>query len=492
MTNIAVPACLLALGLAIGPARAEPATPEGAKAIEQGYARYFGRTLLERAIVSIAPRGDDYVATLDLQKALELLDVPAKGLRAEAFALAMTPMAGGAWKVKADHWPAIALDMPTSSGHINGAIEARDFRFDQVYDPNRPDFLASALTLGGLDATAHIRDADAAAPAAIEVRQGAMAVATRATTAPGGAIDVALKQTSGEFAERVDMRGKAGPEAQDAGNLTYSYKTATMDVAIDGLHARAIDALWRWLAARGAADLAPADREELRAMLRDLAPVWDNFQLGATIQDISYDMALGHVGMKALTQTLRASGLTAHGDYGFGVKLDRLTVKSALLPSWISALTPASLDLDLNFAIAGLDEAARVAIDELDVGGKEPVSPATADRLRAILLAGAPKLSLAPGRFTTPTLDLAFEGELAIAKPAPAGHFKISADSLDRTLALLQTLGQDGAEMQGAMLGVTYLKGLATTGPDGRLVWLIAVGADGEVTVNGTPMPRGK
>ena len=74
---------------------------------------------------------------------------------------------------------------------------------------------------------------------------------------------------------------------------------------------------------------------------------------------------------------------------------------------------------------------------------------------------------------------------------APSGHFTFTADGLDKTIALLSEMAKTDPQVQPAVLGVTFLKGLATTGSDGRLVWKVDM-TDAGLTVNGTPLPTGK
>ena len=73
---------------------------------------------------------------------------------------------------------------------------------------------------------------------------------------------------------------------------------------------------------------------------------------------------------------------------------------------------------------------------------------------------------------------------------APTAHFNVSADSLDKTIALLEDFAKVQPEAQSALLFVTLLKGLATTDAGGRLVWEIEC-SGGAVTVNGSPLPNG-
>ena len=56
----------------------------------------------------------------------------------------------------------------------------------------------------------------------------------------------------------------------------------------------------------------------------------------------------------------------------------------------------------------------------------------------------------------------------------------------------MQEIGKDLPDAQSAILAISLIKGLAKTGDDGRLVWEIEGKDDGEITVNGAPMPTGK
>jgi hypothetical protein len=113
------------------------------------------------------------------------------------------------------------------------------------------------------------------------------------------------------------------------------------------------------------------------------------------------------------------------------------------------------------------------------------------EKIDAALFGGDPKLTLAPGRLSTPTLDLAYEGEASAVAGEPRGRFTVSADGLDKALALLQEIEGTDPEAEAAILSLTYAKGLAKPGPDGRLMWTIEF-AGGDVTVNGSPLPMGK
>ena len=146
-------------------------------------------------------------------------------------------------------------------------------------------------------------------------------------------------------------------------------------------------------------------------------------------------------------------------------------MSSTLLPGWVSSLSPASFDLSLRLTGEDWDKAARIALDDPHFGESGDLSPETSDQITQVLMAGHPKITLTPGHLKIPALDLAFEGEASVDGGAPTAHFNISADSLDKTIALLQEFAKTEPDAQNALLALTFWKGLATTGADGRLVW---------------------
>ena len=259
-------------------------------------------------------------------------------------------------------------------------------------------------------------------------------------------------------------------------------------MAITGFRAREIGDFWKYVVAHIKDAAAPAD---LKPRLRAALPLWNNLQANAEIHDLALQTPMAEASMKTLGETIALSGFTADGAAEIGINIDDLTFNSQLLPSWAGSLSPASFSFDLRVAGKGLDQVAELALDDPAFEGNGDLSPETQDKIAAVLLAGQPKITLAPGRFKTPMLDLTFQGEALANTGAPSGHFTFTADGLDKTIALLSEMAKTDPQVQPAVLGVTFLKGLATTGSDGRLVWKVDM-TDAGVTVNGTPLPTGK
>ena len=62
--------------LAASAARAEPATPEGAKQLLDGYVAVLGHEIADKGIVTVDPDGDAYKVTWHISRALPVAPSP--------------------------------------------------------------------------------------------------------------------------------------------------------------------------------------------------------------------------------------------------------------------------------------------------------------------------------------------------------------------------------------------------------------------------------
>ena len=104
-----------------------------------------------------------------------------------------------------------------------------------------------------------------------------------------------------------------------------------------------------------------------------------------------------------------------------------------------------------------------------------------------------PTFTLAPGYLRNPLIDIAYQGELRVSQNSfPTGHVVVSADTLDKVMDFIKPFVVLSPGVAKAMLAIGAAKGMAKTGPDGRLVWDIEMtGPPNQLTVNGVPMPMG-
>ena len=464
---------------------AAPATLEGAKQISDGYAAYFGRAAVDKGVVTVAPDGDGYLVTWSLQTALDLAGASKDELRIGPFSYVLTPGDGDSWTAKADAFPSLAFNVPAENGQTIGAVDFGGFSLEMVYDARQPDFLRSLVAVDLVLAKFH--GAEGGGQFEVDVALSGLSAETRAKVSDNGAgVDVAIAESAKGLSEAI----VAPPDARGAPiKINYDVGATTSGATLSALRAREIGDFWRLVVAHANDAEAPPD---LKQRLYATLPLWSDLKVNAEAQDMTLQAPMGQASLKTLGETIALSGLAADAAAEFGINIDQLALTSPLLPPWAASLSPASLSFDVRVADKGLDQVARLALDDFDFVNHGKLSPEAQNKIGAILLAGRPKLTLTPGRLTTPTLDLAFEGEVTGDASGPTGRFTITADSLDKTIALLAEIAESAPDMKSATLGATFLKGLATTGPDGRLAWKVEASEAGGLVVNGTQLAPGK
>lgn len=440
--------------------------------------------MVDKGVVSVTPDGDDYVVAWDLEKGIALLGADPGALKAARFSYRLTPTGDGAWRLAADGFPTLSIDAPTDAGHMTGTFELRGFGLQGAYDPAQTDFLRAKL---GVDvAQAKFKVVDAQQSADTDAAETGISGETRAKSAADGAgVDVASVHSIASLTETI-----VGAPADGSAptTLTYSIGGGVGEATLTGLRAKEIAECWKYVVAHG--DEAPIPHE-FADKLRAALPLWTNVKVAGKLSDIVMKAPFGQAKANAVAETIGFSGLTAPATAEFGVQVDGVTIDSPQAPPWAAKLTPASLSFDLKFSGGGFDRAAQIVLDDPSFAASGDLSPAAQEQIDAALFGGDPKLTLAPGRLSTPTLDLTYEGEATAVAGDPRGRLVVSADGLDKALALLQENAGGDPEVETALLSLTYAKGLAKPGPDGRLTWTIEF-AGGDVTVNGSPLPMGK
>jgi len=464
---------------------AAPATLEGAREIADGYAAYFGRAAVDQGVVTVAPDGDGYLVTWRLQTALDLAGAPKDAVRVAPFSYVLAPGDDGSWTANADAFPSLAFDVPTEKGRATGAVDFDGFRMKTVYDASGTAFLASLLTVDRISTKLRATEADREVE--VDVALSGLSAETRAKASDGGdGVDLAIAESAKGLSETVVAASDAqGPPIKSS----YDVGAMNTGATLMGLRAREIGDFWRLIVAHAGDGQPPPD---LKQRLYATLPLWSDLKVNADAREMTLQAPMGQASLKTLGETIALSGLTADGAAEFGINIDQLALASPLLPPWTTSLSPASLSFDLRVADKGLDQVARLALDDSDFVDHGKLSSEAESKIAAVLLAGQPKLALAPGRLTTPTLDLAYEGEVSGDASGPAARFTITADGLDKTIALLAEIAKSEPDMSSAVLGATYLKGLATTGPDGRLAWKVEASGAGGLVVNGTQLAPGK
>jgi hypothetical protein len=462
-------------------ASAEPATPEGAKAMLAAYAAYLPPALAEKHVVAVTAEGDDYVVAWDIEKVAAALDAPAEMLKAAPLVYRVTPTPGGGWRMRAAALPGLTIGPTQPGGPDGGAIDFDGFRFEGVYDPAAADFFHGKLGLEGVSADVkakagdnlqHVVTANEEIAADIRIRPGAGAQS----------VDIGAAESSAGSTQQTTL---VAPDREVP--LTDTRQgAATGESAAAGLRAQAFGDLWRFLVAHAADDEPPT--AELKAKLAALPPLWKEVSGEADLGDIAIDFPGGAASVKSAHEEVRMTGLAETSSAELTLALNQATVQLETAPQWLQSLWPATLALTLEAGVDGLDKVAAVALEDPGFVQNFKLEGETKAKVADLITEGRPHVGLKAARLATPLVEATFEGEATFGYEGPAAHARITADTLDKVLATLAKVVETEPGAQQYIYIATYARGLAKT-EDGRLVWDIEYLGPNSVEINGQKFP---
>ncbi len=479
----------LIFAMAASAARAEPATPEGAKQMLDGYVAIFGREIADKGIVSVDPHGDSYKVTWHIRLALDLDKTSPVQFQMGDLAYEITPGAGGAWHMTANAFPSIVFAVPTDQGRMAGRIDLTGMNIDSSYDPARAAPFAWRSIFGDIVADSRILTAGKVIPFRIE-ESGVQADVKQTTTDVGA--NLALHETVGTILEKMSVPIETQPNAKV--DITFKVGAATVDGTIDQFRSQQALAAWRFVLAHKDQPKDETSAASLKTLLAAGLPGWQKMNLTTDMSDLTLGMSLANVHMKGLREKIDLPGFTEVATGGFGLKIDEFNMQSPLLPQGFESLLPLSLDIGIRVKFAGLDRVAKIALDDHDFLLLNDVSPDGQAKIEQIFRTSAPTFTLGPGYLRNPLIDIAYQGELKVSQNNfPNGHVVVSADTLDKVMDFVKPFVVLSPDVAKALLAIGAAKGMAKTGPDGRLVWDIEMtGPPGQLAVNGVPIPLDK
>jgi hypothetical protein len=473
----AAAAVLVLFGVAV--AGADPATPERAKEIESLYAAYFSQAVIDKGVVVVAPQGEDYLVTWDLQKAIAAAGGPADLVKMAPFVYRMTPTVGGGWITKASGLPTLTIGPTGKDGREGGVIAFDGFNFDSLLDPAATDFWRGKLGLATLtaDLTAHSGDD----PKHLKIAEHGVAGEMRIKAGEDAdSVDVNLTQTAESVSEITAPAG--GDDADKAGASELRQGAAVGDSSVTGLKAAAFGDLWRFLVAH--ADEASPPPETLKPKLEALLPLWRDLKGRVALDQVAVAFPGGALTIKSLGQEVKISGLAAQSSAEFALAVKDLALDIEAAPDWAKAAWPASLQLRVSAGVDGLDHAARLALDDPEFLKSGNLGEETIGALIQELTQGHPHVTISETRLSTPLIEATVEGQADFGADGPEAHAKVTADDLDKVLELLAKVSEDEPDARQALFVATFIKGLAKQ-EDGHLVWDIEYAPPDAVIVNG-------
>jgi len=277
----------LMIAMAASAARADPATPAGAKQMLDGYVAIFGQQIADKGIVSVDPHGDAYRVTWHVRRALDLGAIPPAQFQMGDFAYEVTPGAGGAWRMTANAFPSIAFNTPTDQGRLLGKVNLIGINIDSSYDPARPSPFASRSIFGVIAAELRIVAAGKVIPFRIE--ESGVQVDMKQTTTDTGA-NLELHETVGTLVEKMSVPIETQPNAKI--DTTFKVGAATVDGTIDQFRTQQALAAWGAVIAHKNEPNNEASAAAVKTILAAALPGWQKMNFTADLSDLSFDMSL--------------------------------------------------------------------------------------------------------------------------------------------------------------------------------------------------------
>ncbi len=472
---------------------AAPATPEEAAQITQSLARYLGALAAgNQPALTVAPRGDSYAVTIDFgglagwMKSMGLDATVAPG----KMPLTLARQPDGNWRVTQEGDFSLAYNSANQSG---------TFKVGGVKSSTLYNTTLQAVVSGTSDVAALSSNSKASPPksASVESTRESHAIHSEVTgvAAGPGAVTATFSQTIHDTKQRVFISNPFGAEGTPPFHLEFALGEARGDGKIVAMRSPALLDLWAWLVAHPSKDAVRGGQSELKPLLRAALPVFDNLSASMDAKNVVVTALEGkNFGADEAKFEIGFSGAKADGAAREAFAAQGITIADGVLPTWAHGLSPREAALDLSASGYDLGRVANAAIDALDLEATTPIAPRdSAGMLSKLLPTGLARFKLATLRFANADYELSVNGEGTAglgAKPVGALNIRLKGfDAVQKALAEGGKTDQNAAQAS-ASLGLA--RALSKPGPDGSLVWEIAMSEDGKLSVNGNALGGGK
>ncbi|WP_448951862.1 hypothetical protein [Labrys neptuniae] len=452
--------CAVLLVLAgAAPARAEPATAEGARKLTETFQSYTGPIPFEKGFIAIAPKGDGYDVTLSFD-AGKLRDGAGKNdmARINPYVVRLTPQPDGKWSVKSGPAPiAVAWSRDRKGETETGSINFAACSSQGLFAPEMMSF--ETLTAGCDASTVAVRAHDAD----VDLTSGKFGFTSASTADATNGVDV-------KFESRLDgLKGKVNDKKE---KLPFTFELAGGQHAISatGMRSAAIYDLATFLRDHPSKGQIIGAQEELKTKLRAALPLWQEVSSTASLNGLTVSLPFGPVKLAKATQTYRLSGLVKQGFYADSLSYSGLVIPDVLVPEWARPLVPSEASYGTKLSLNGLDGLADVLVRGLDFTQDPPFSKLAGVALMTRLMDGDLNYKL-DFNVVAPSYSVKGDGSAAV-NPEPTASLAVSATGFD---AVIQSLGKANEEdVQKVLFFLSFVKGMAKEEANGQLVWNVS------------------
>ena len=473
------PAFLAAAALWAFPAFAgdRPATPEGAEALKALIARYLpGAQAGDHPLVTVTPEGSHYLISADLSALNAVLGNAGVSYDPAAIVYQAIEQDDGKWRLALDSLPRIAFHSKEGAG----SLDLANFRAAALIDPAIAWLLSGSANMD--KGSLQLRNAKLEQ----QIDFGPVQETVATNVAADGSVSTQVKEEIADIAFKAAGTGESDAPV----NISARVEKALVSLGVDGFKSRKAFDLWALIAAHPTrADLA-AHEGELKGLLKELAAPGLKLEEGLEARKTVVTASLGPVALADLKYRIGLANVGPQSSLSLSLSAEGLSLPVGLAPPNAGALTPSKIDVQATLKGVDVAAAANAWISGLSLQGDGPIlSEDSADKVEAALLSSGPiRVEFAPSHVVAPALDADFAGVVHLDRDKPTAAITVHMRGFDTTMAAVKALGPDiGAK---ALPGLALAKGLGKTESDGSLSWLVELGADRSIKVNGIPFGK--
>src|SRR5271166_4000978 len=451
-----------------------PATPEGAQKLQALVAKYLPAG--GAGLINVRPEGADYLVSVDLSALNGLFKASGANVSYDPAILTykLTEQDDGKWRLVQGQFPKIV----SRANDVVSAVDVTNSRLSLLVDPALAWWLSGSSGADKGVITIH-------GPAIDEtIDFGAAKGGYTTNVKPDGAVSTGLTDEIDDIGVKVAVIGQDGSPVNVSGRLDK----ASFNAGADGLQTRKIFDLWGLLAAHSA-DL-PQHEGELKDLLRAIAAPGLKLAEGGQATKALIASPYGAIALASFKAAVGVdnSGPQSAIETAFGI--EGLSLPVGLAPPGAADLLPSKIDVTATLKGIDITAAANEAIAGMHLTADGPViSDADAARVSTALLGAGPlRLEVGPSHIIAPAIDADFHGALRYSIGKPSGSVTVRMRGFDKTMAAVKALGPEVQTK--AMPALAMAKGLAKTEDDGSLSWVVELGEDRSIKVNGIPLGR--
>jgi hypothetical protein len=455
----------------------KPATQDGAAKLQALFDRFLPSTPAGGpAFIKVKPGGQDYLVSADLGALNGLLKAVGAAASYEPATLVykLIEQDDGLWRVVQDSVPKII----SHAGEATSAIEVENYKQTVVIDPALAWWVSGSASADKGLLAVH-------SPKADETFDFGPVNGIYATTVnPDRTVSTSVKEEIDDIAFKISGAAEEGKPVNASGRLDK----AALRVGADGLKTRKAFDLASLLSAHRD-DLAEHETE-LKGLLTEVAAPGLKLAEGGEVSKLMVSSPYGAITLAALRLAVGVANAGPKSAIDATLAAEGLSLPVALAPPGAATLTPSKIDLTATLKGIDIAAGAHEAIADMRLRGPGPAlsDEDSAKVAQALLSAGPLELDLAPSHVVAPAIDADLQGAMRWEVGKPSGEMTIRMRGFDKTMAAVKALRPDVAVK--SLPGLAMAKGLAKTESDGSLSWLVELGPDRSIKVNGIPLGR--